>query len=59
MPFQVVLEPSESGLREISKAQPEQIRSVSVGRLGARLGRLAPARMGELDEAISLHLGLD
>ena len=56
--FQVFVEPSESGLTRPSKAQPEQIRAISALRFHQRLGALTPALLRELDEAISLHLGL-
>jgi mRNA interferase MazF len=56
--FQVLLEPSDSGLEETSKAQPEQIRAVAVSRFVHRVGRLTPRAMWELDEAVALHLGL-
>ena len=57
-PFQVLLSAAETGLERDSKAQAEQIRSVAVERIGARLGALPGARMLELDEALRLHLGL-
>jgi mRNA interferase MazF len=57
-PFQVLLSPEESGLRVDSKAQAEQVRAVSVDRLGPVLGRLDGASLGALDEALRLHLGL-
>jgi len=57
-PFQVLLTPEESGLRVESKAQAEQVRAVSVKRLGRRLGRLRGASLNALDEALRLHLDL-
>ena len=57
-PFQVLLEATESGLRHDSKAQCEQVRSVAVTRIGARLGRVTAATMDQLDEALRLHLDL-
>lgn len=57
-PFQVAVEPEESGLSAVSKAQGEQIRAIDHARLVRRLGRLAPERLRELDEAIALHLSL-
>jgi mRNA interferase MazF len=57
-PFQTLLPASRTGLRTDSKAQAEQIRSVSVERLGSALGRLDPDLVAELDEAIRLHLQL-
>lgn len=57
-PFQVLLPAATTGLRTDSKAQAEQVRSVAVGRLGPALGRLGPDLIGELDEALRLHLAL-
>jgi len=56
--FQVLIESEESGLKVVSKAQVEQVRSIDIERLGPALGRLAPARLWELDAAIKLHLAL-
>lgn len=58
LPFQTLLEPSSTGLMRASKAQPEQVRSIDVGRLGQRIGQLSTPVIGELDEALRLHLGL-
>jgi mRNA interferase MazF len=57
-PFQVLLTADESGLRVDSKAQAEQIRSVSVERLGAVIGRVPTHLMTQLDDALRLHLQL-
>lgn len=57
-PFQVLLQAAETGLREDSKAQAEQVRSVSVQRLGARIGLVPIAVMAEIDDALRLHLAL-
>lgn len=57
-PFQVLIGAQECGLDLDSKAQAEQVRSVAVQRLGARLGSLTPSLMAELDEALRLHLAL-
>ena len=57
-PFQVLLPAAACGLPSNSKAQAEQIRSVTVERIGARIGRVPPALMSKLDEAIRLHLAL-
>lgn len=56
-PFQVLLA-SEAGLRVESKAQAEQVRSVSVERVGRAIGQLPAATMSALDEALRLHLDL-
>ena len=57
-PFQVLLPGDATGLREDSKAQAEQVRSLSVQRIGAVVGNLPPDTMAELDDALRLHLGL-
>ncbi len=57
-PFQVLLPADESGLRVDSKAQAEQVRSASVERLGAVIGRVPTHLMTQLDDALRLHLQL-
>jgi mRNA interferase MazF len=57
-PFQVLLRAEVTGLRADSKAQAEQVRSVSVGRVGPLLGRVPTNRMKVLDDALRLHLSL-
>ncbi len=57
-PFQVWLPAESTGLRVDSKAQCEQVRAVSVERLGPALGQLPASIMGEMDAALRLHLQL-
>ena len=57
-PFQVLLPAAVTGLSADSKAQAEQIRSVSVERVGARLGVVPTESLAALDEALRLHLAL-
>jgi mRNA interferase MazF len=57
-PFQVLLTATDTGLHVNSKAQAEQIRSVAVERIGERVGVLTLQQIGELDEALRLHLAL-
>lgn len=57
-PFQAFLPADDTGLRVDSKAQCEQIRSVSVSRCGAAIGLVPPHLMGALDAAIRRHLAL-
>lgn len=57
-PFQVLLRASESGLGRDSKAQAEQVRSISTERLEAQAGRVEPTRMIEIDDALRLHLSI-
>jgi mRNA interferase MazF len=57
-PFQVLLPAEETGITVDSKAQAEQVRSVSVERLGGVIGRLPIHLMTQLDDALRLHLQL-
>jgi mRNA interferase MazF len=57
-PFQVLIPAHESGLERDSKAQAEQVRSVSVEQVTDRIGRVPPEVMVDVDEAIRLHLAL-
>lgn len=57
-PFQVRLPAAATGLQRDSKAQAEQVRSVAVERVGARLGQLPAPEMAALGEALRLHLAL-
>jgi mRNA interferase MazF len=57
-PFQVLLLARETGLAIDSKAQAEQIRSVAVERVGSRVGLMTVELLGDLDEALRLHLAL-
>ncbi|GAA4904455.1 mRNA interferase MazF [Stackebrandtia albiflava] len=56
--FQVYLEGRESGLRQDSKIQTEQIRAVDVSRIRNRLSTLSDQKLMELDRATRLHLAL-
>lgn len=57
-PFQVLLPAELTGLLADSKAQAEQVRSISINRLGAVIGEVPHDLMEELDEALRLHLAL-
>lgn len=57
-PFQVLLSAEDTGLVQDSKAQAEQVRSVSVERVGSAVARLATPSMAAVDEALRLHLDL-
>ena len=57
-PFQVLLQAADSGLRQDSKAQAEQVRSIAVERVGLTVGQLPATTMSELDNALRLHLQL-
>jgi mRNA interferase MazF len=56
--FQVLLPAAASGLASDSKAQAEQVRSIAIERVGARVGVLTPDLLAALDEALRLHLAL-
>lgn len=57
-PFQVLLDAHDAGLPRDSKAQAEQMRSVAIERIGARVGQLTAPQLAALDEALRLHLAL-
>jgi len=57
-PFQVLIPAHQSGLKRDSKAQAEQVRSVSVERVTDRIGTVPPEVMLEVNEALCLHLAL-
>ncbi|HEX9855066.1 MAG TPA: type II toxin-antitoxin system PemK/MazF family toxin [Acidimicrobiia bacterium] len=56
-PFQVLLPATETGLDLDSKAQAEQVRSVSIERVTDKVGTVPPALMLDIDDALSIHLG--
>jgi mRNA interferase MazF len=56
--FQTFLPAGLTGLRVDSKAQAEQVRSLSVSRVGPVVGQVPADLMAELDEALRLHLQL-
>ncbi|MFM2429712.1 MAG: hypothetical protein RLZZ511_925 [Cyanobacteriota bacterium] len=58
-PFEVLLPAAESGLMKDSKAQAQQIRTLSKQRLiGKMLGQLTAEKMQAIDAAMRLHLNL-
>ena len=57
-PFQVRLAAAATGLPRDSKAQAEQVRSVSVERVQRKVGQLPAELLADLDRALRLHLGL-
>jgi mRNA interferase MazF len=58
LPFQVLLPAASTRLPLDSKAQVEQVRSISVHHVGAVLGHVPAPLMGRLDDALRLHLQL-
>ena len=57
-PFQVLIPADAAGLDRDSKAQAEQVRAISIERLGPAIGQVPHRLMEELDEALRLHLAL-
>jgi mRNA interferase MazF len=57
-PFQTLLPAQATGLKVDSKAQAEQVRSVSLERVGPVLGRVSGRLLADLDDALRLHLQL-
>lgn len=57
LPFQVLL-PAATGLDRDSKAHAEQVRTISTARIVRPLGWVPAELMGEIDEALRVHLSL-
>jgi mRNA interferase MazF len=57
-PFQVLLAAADTGLDRDSKAQAEQVRSISAERVAHKVGAVPPALMLAIDDALRLHLAL-
>lgn len=57
-PFQVLLPADDVGIRVDAKAQAEQVRSVSIERIGPVIGRLPTHLISKLDDALRLQLQL-
>jgi mRNA interferase MazF len=58
LPFQVLIPAEMTGLRLDSSAQAEQVRAVSIGRLGPKIGRVPPLLMNAIDNALRIQLAL-
>lgn len=58
LPFQVLLPGQTTGTGQDSKAQAEQVRTIAVSRIVRPVGWVPAELMGELDEALRLHLSL-
>jgi mRNA interferase MazF len=58
-PFQVLLPAGSCGMPQPSTAHAEQIQSVEIGRVGDVLGHVPDGLLGQVEEAIKVHLGLD
>jgi mRNA interferase MazF len=58
-PFELLIDPKESGLPKPSKVQAQQIRTIAKKRItGAHLGRLTLETLKRVQGAIRLHLAL-
>jgi len=58
-PFEVLLSPETSGLPKTSKAQAQQIRTISKQRINGKVvGKLGEELMATISAAIRLHLDL-
>lgn len=57
-PFQVLLPATDCGLPTDSKAQAEQVRTISTDRVRKRIGTVPADVMGRLDGALRTHLAL-
>lgn len=56
--FHVLLPADSCGLPHDSKAQTEQIRSISIDRVVADVGAVPEILLAQIDTALRLHLGL-
>lgn len=59
-PFEIKLARTDSGLPKDSKAQAQQIRTLSKERIpGRAIGKIGAAKMLQVEAAIRIHLGLN
>lgn len=58
LPFQVLLPAAATGLERDSKAQAEQVRTIATARIGRPVGWVPAELMGEIDQALRLHLSV-
>ena len=58
IPFHVRVEPSESGLREISFIKCEDVRSVAKERLSKRLGSISRGTLDAVEDRLRILMGL-
>jgi mRNA interferase MazF len=54
----VLVEPPEGGLKKVSYAMPEMVRSISTDRLGRKLGRVSPDTVEAVANRVGLLIGL-
>jgi mRNA interferase MazF len=58
IPFHVRIDPDEGGLRQVSFAKCEDVRSVAAERLMGRIGRVSPGTMEQVEEGLRILLNL-
>ncbi len=58
-PYEVLVNPAESGLKNESKVKANQIRTIDKRRIGKKLGALAWDKMQEINQAILIHLAIE
>ena len=58
-PFQILLERASTTLDFDSKAQAEQVRTVSKKRLEARIVRIGQVDLAAIHKALKLHFAMD
>lgn len=58
IPFHVRIGADEGGLRQVSFAKCEDVRSVSADRLMRHMGRVAPDTLGKVEEGLRILLNL-
>ena len=56
--FRVEVRPPEGGLSATCYVMPDQIRAISTGRLGRRLGRVGRKTLGEVEDGVRVLLDL-
>lgn len=57
-PFEVLLKPPEGELKLLSKALLMQLRSVDKSRIIGRMGKITPASLARVNEALKIATGL-
>lgn len=57
-PFEVYLDASKSGLNQDSKAQCQQIRTISKKRIAQNVGKINDQTMLKIEYAIKIHLAI-
>ena len=57
-PFEALLSSQESGLHKSSKAKCNQIRTIDKKRLVKFLGKVSKKELKEIEDSLSIHLGI-